>query len=76
MVGRLGKEVFAVANDGVTSITAVTIDAGIVRQTTADEAVREHSVVVRALTPAYHMVAVCGRAERQMSRPAATSRCR
>jgi len=58
-------------------VTAAAIDADFIGQATAQETVREHTIVVGTQTHAIHVIAVGGRVvDRQMSRPASICRCR
>lgn len=54
----LGQQVFAVVDDVETSPTTGTVDAYLVRQTSANEAVGEQTVVETTIAHALHVVAV------------------
>lgn len=72
----LRQEIVAVANYGVASMTASAVDARLVGQSAADEAVRENAIVLRAPPHAPHVIAVRDRIRRQVSRPALIGRRR
>jgi len=67
--GRLRQKLVAVAHYGVMPMTTPSIDADLVGQSAADEAVRENAIVLRASPHAPHAIAVRLRIRRQVSRP-------